>query len=826
MVKHLSLVIVTSSALGGCDGFLPSSFRGRCHVLNPRPYYFTGAAAPQVGSSSNLGLFRDLLKRVRNGDPEGDDDEENGEVENAASDDCGDAGANAANEDVTASTSSSTTDEKVDDVDIDSPKPTAPSITEVEGSSINVQISKAEKLRSQARVVRLEAQKREVELTLEKIEKVNSRLDRLKTQEDVDPKDKKSLEEELSRLKSQLITDKKGRLQPASSSSTSRQPKFQPASSDSSLRGAGTDDRSAVLTKQELERRVQIYDESPEFMKVLVAKVIGYGVDDATSGSVDKLNSTEIVEKLWKDEVDYEKIITQMDFPNVSDEENARAMLERAYTKSNGDSEFTDEQIKAKVDELDELPGFVRGLYNKEMNDTEMAVKILEDERDSKNNKGGLFGLLNINDKGSGLFGERNETGNDQSDLSLMVESLFPTSTRKEDSAPDEKKVDAFLTDAVVPSKTFSPTSKPLPVVGGWIVRGENLCSSGDELIEKLDNEIAGDARLRDSISFFLIKDPFPDPEDQMQNPTDWPQVLFVTGPDVARDPQMVLRSFVSSLGIATAWYGAIYPFLINTKLFDKAEEAMTLADAGMSTDLSWLSSLSIPVFVTFMSLQFSGEVAHQLVARSKGFEISLPTLVPSIFTGLTSSITSLKSPPKNKQDLLDFAVAGPLTGLLGSLALLCYGLLLTSTSDANTLQYYPGLPLLILRQSSLGGGLVELFLGAGTLQVPSSLEGTQALSSTMIALHPFCIAGYFSLMVNALALVPAGRTDGGRISQALFGRSGSQAVTFASLAALAILGFTSSDLLLFYFAFIAFFQSELEIPQRNEVDDVEFSRF
>jgi len=849
MVKHLSLVIVTSSALGGCDGFLPSSFRGRCHVLNPRPYYFTGAAAPQVGSSSNLGLFRDLLKRVRNGDPEGDDDEENGEVENAASDDCGDAGANAANEDVTASTSSSTTDEKVDDVDIDSPKPTAPSITEgnrdenvqlpfvvetylnslsvspVEGSSINVQISKAEKLRSQARVVRLEAQKREVELTLEKIEKVNSRLDRLKTQEDVDPKDKKSLEEELSRLKSQLITDKKGRLQPASSSSTSRQPKFQPASSDSSLRGAGTDDRSAVLTKQELERRVQIYDESPEFMKVLVAKVIGYGVDDATSGSVDKLNSTEIVEKLWKDEVDYEKIITQMDFPNVSDEENARAMLERAYTKSNGDSEFTDEQIKAKVDELDELPGFVRGLYNKEMNDTEMAVKILEDERDSKNNKGGLFGLLNINDKGSGLFGERNETGNDQSDLSLMVESLFPTSTRKEDSAPDEKKVDAFLTDAVVPSKTFSPTSKPLPVVGGWIVRGENLCSSGDELIEKLDNEIAGDARLRDSISFFLIKDPFPDPEDQMQNPTDWPQVLFVTGPDVARDPQMVLRSFVSSLGIATAWYGAIYPFLINTKLFDKAEEAMTLADAGMSTDLSWLSSLSIPVFVTFMSLQFSGEVAHQLVARSKGFEISLPTLVPSIFTGLTSSITSLKSPPKNKQDLLDFAVAGPLTGLLGSLALLCYGLLLTSTSDANTLQYYPGLPLLILRQSSLGGGLVELFLGAGTLQVPSSLEGTQALSSTMIALHPFCIAGYFSLMVNALALVPAGRTDGGRISQALFGRSGSQAVTFASLAALAILGFTSSDLLLFYFAFIAFFQSELEIPQRNEVDDVEFSR-
>jgi hypothetical protein len=59
----------------------------------------------------------------------------------------------------------------------------------------------------------------------------------------------------------------------------------------------------------------------------------------------------------------------------------------------------------------------------------------------------------------------------------------------------------------------------------------------------------------------------------------------------------------------------------------------------------------------------------------------------------------------------------------------------------------------------------------------------------------------------------------------ALFGRSGCQAVTFGSLATLFVLGISQSDLLLFYFAFIIFFQSELEIPMRNEVDDVDFSR-
>ena len=102
---------------------------------------------------------------------------------------------------------------------------------------------------------------------------------------------------------------------------------------------------------------------------------------------------------------------------------------------------------------------------------------------------------------------------------------------------------------------------------------------------------------------------------------------------------------------------------------------------------------------------------------------------------------------------------------MIGSIILLCYGLALTSVADPATVSTFPGLPLAILRQSSLGGGLIDIFLGNGVLNVPSSAEGAQALASTLIALHPFAVAGFFSLLVNALALVPAGRADGGRIS-------------------------------------------------------------
>ncbi len=37
----------------------------------------------------------------------------------------------------------------------------------------------------------------------------------------------------------------------------------------------------------------------------------------------------------------------------------------------------------------------------------------------------------------------------------------------------------------------------------------------------------------------------------------------------------------ISATGIATAWYASIYPFLANSKLLDRATEAMELSDAG-----------------------------------------------------------------------------------------------------------------------------------------------------------------------------------------------------------------------------------------------------
>ena len=158
------------------------------------------------------------------------------------------------------------------------------------------------------------------------------------------------------------------------------------------------------------------------------------------------------------------------------------------------------------------------------------------------------------------------------------------------------------------------------------------------------------------------------------------------------------------------------------------------------------------------------------------------------------------------------------------SFSLLVLGMILSSNMDAAAFAELPALPLNLLRQSSLVGGTIDA-MSPGLLTVPDAALGTKALSEMTIPLHPLTIAGYFGMMINEANLLPCGRTDGGRIALTLLGRSGTQLVSFLTFVFMFLQGVAGSDLLLFFFSFVVFFQSELEIPQRNEVDDMDFSR-
>jgi hypothetical protein len=78
---------------------------------------------------------------------------------------------------------------------------------------------------------------------------------------------------------------------------------------------------------------------------------------------------------------------------------------------------------------------------------------------------------------------------------------------------------------------------------------------------------------------------------------------------------------------------------------------------------------------------------------------------------------------------MFDFAVAGPLAGMVSSIIAIGIGSQLTATSDPSTL---PSLPIELLRQSSVGGGIIDSVL-KGSLYVPDGAP----MTGLLISLHP-----------------------------------------------------------------------------------------
>ncbi|VEU38817.1 unnamed protein product [Pseudo-nitzschia multistriata] len=392
------------------------------------------------------------------------------------------------------------------------------------------------------------------------------------------------------------------------------------------------------------------------------------------------------------------------------------------------------------------------------------------------------------------------------------------------------------LTQAILPAVRFSASAKPYKVPGGYAITGSHKYENGDLLLEAIDLEIQ---RSRPSLSgqITVLYTPKYGPletpasvsgesltsmESLMQDSSldvfaDNEPILFVAGPNLTREANPIGLVTTSILGLATSWYLSVYPFVLNDKIASRIDSDLQLLDANLQPDLSYLTDLSVPLFYCFMGLQLVHELAHRLTAMSRGVELSVPVFVPSFITGITSTVTTFKSLPRNKQDMFDVAASGPLAGIVASSIALAIGAQLTIVADPATL---PALPLEILRQSTLGGAIIDAIL-PGSLYVPDGAP----TGGIFVPLHPFALAGYVGLIVNALALLPIGTTDGGRLTMALFDRAEKMSIGTLTLMALLWAGLFGSDLFLFYFSFCLAFQTGNEIPARNEQDPVDFSR-
>jgi len=190
------------------------------------------------------------------------------------------------------------------------------------------------------------------------------------------------------------------------------------------------------------------------------------------------------------------------------------------------------------------------------------------------------------------------------------------------------------------------------------------------------------------------------------------------------------------------------------------AEDFRRLVDGALSYSLPLLAIL------------FAHEMGHYLMCRKYGIDASPPYFIPfPSLVGTMGAFIRIREPFRNKKELFDVGVAGPIAGFVVALPLLAYGI-------AHTRPNFDLAP--------APGTIVFRYPLAVTWLQQALLHRT--FDSLHAVEHPVFVAAWFGLFVTALNLLPLGQLDGGHALYAIFGKN-QKKLAIPLLLGLALLG-------------------------------------
>ncbi|HXO22479.1 MAG TPA: site-2 protease family protein [Thermoanaerobaculia bacterium] len=163
---------------------------------------------------------------------------------------------------------------------------------------------------------------------------------------------------------------------------------------------------------------------------------------------------------------------------------------------------------------------------------------------------------------------------------------------------------------------------------------------------------------------------------------------------------------------------------------------------------------LSLPLLVILLA----HEMGHYVVCRRYGVIATLPYFLPlPAMLGTLGAFIRIRTPIRNKRELFDIGIAGPIAGFVALLPFLLYGV---ARSRPGTIP-----------PASTAG--TQLILAPGrclALQLATLMFHGRLPKGVLLDLHPFAIAAWFGLLATALNLLPLAQLDGGHILYAAIG--------------------------------------------------------
>ncbi|MCI0530656.1 MAG: site-2 protease family protein [candidate division Zixibacteria bacterium] len=199
----------------------------------------------------------------------------------------------------------------------------------------------------------------------------------------------------------------------------------------------------------------------------------------------------------------------------------------------------------------------------------------------------------------------------------------------------------------------------------------------------------------------------------------------------------------------------------LNMALF-LATVVSTMITGAMYYNVSLDEMMSHPIQIlkgwpySFWLLAILGfhEFGHYLTARYRKVKVTLPYFIPApTMLGTLGAFIRLKSPLKNRGELLEVGAMGPVAGFVVSIIAIVIGLKLST----------------VVPEASSTGGMI---LGDSLLfTILSKLVVGNLPQGMTIMLDPVAFAGWVGLLVTMLNMLPLGQLDGGHILYAMFGR-------------------------------------------------------
>ncbi len=152
-------------------------------------------------------------------------------------------------------------------------------------------------------------------------------------------------------------------------------------------------------------------------------------------------------------------------------------------------------------------------------------------------------------------------------------------------------------------------------------------------------------------------------------------------------------------------------------------------------------------------------EMGHYVMSRYHRVDASLPYFIPvPSLIGTMGAVIKMKGRMPDRKALFDIGVAGPLAGLIATIAVTIIGLHLPPVTAPQSLVDNPD-----AIQISLGYPLLLEWLA--TLFDQSLYRDDPAT-----AVNPVVIGGWVGMFVTFLNLIPVGQLDGGHILRAMAG--------------------------------------------------------